>query len=139
MSRLFFDIVPTVPPKLVQHSINFTRKDIECATQNAVTFEWMPPTNMNETQLSHYEVVVTKGTDDVVKEINITNNSSVFILEDGNYTTSVTAVNKCGEKSNTVTKKIVIKNSMCAENRAGSIRGIIITLVLPLVLPLILS
>ena len=86
------------------------RKDIECDTQNSVTFEWDPAMNINEAQLSHYEVVVTQNTSDVVKAINITNTSLVFNLEDGTYTASVTAVNKCGERSDTITSVNVIKN-----------------------------
>ena len=108
------------------------RRDIECDTQNVVTFEWDPPMNMNEAQLSHYEVMVTQDTGDVVKAVNITNTSLVFSLEDGTYTTSVTAVNKCGERSDTMSSVNIIKNAANAckpQSQAGWIVGIVFSLI----------
>lgn len=98
---LFF--VQTEPPILLQGSINVTRKDIECGTQNAVTYEWASPTNIMMTGLSHYEIKLKSNSNNIVQEINVTYATVIFILDDGTYSINVTAVNRCGERSETIT------------------------------------
>ena len=93
----------------MQGSINVIRKDIEYGTQNAVTFQWASPINMVVTGLSHYEVLLIQN--NLVKESNTTNTALVFTLEDGTYTLNVTAVNKCGERSETITSVNDINNA----------------------------
>ena len=91
--------------------ITITRKDVGTGRENAVTFEWNSPTNLMETGLSHYEVMVTHTAAEFVETINITSTSVTFVLDDGTYSLSVTAVNKCGERSEPVTLDFKVGNS----------------------------
>ena len=106
--------------------INVTSKNIECGTKNAVTFEWYSPTNLMETGLSHYEVLLMNSAAELVKTINVTNTSLIFALDDGMYTVSVTAENKCGERSETISSVFNINNgaTACTRHSAGKITSL---------------